>query len=207
MTKKNMMKQRIVIVLAALALLLCGMRPDAPAVEQKNAPSASSAGKRDKAVRKAQPLHSSAWAFGQSGDRNSAIWRQGTPVQNLHKRAVSGVGGGKKAMNTAPGIDNALNAADGNKKKAKNGLALSVENETSAWRKRLPAEGARPDESLPLESRHVVRAFADVEAGDDLSISVGPELILKDEQNRDHSASNSQPDSALGLGMQFKLDF
>lgn len=203
-----MMKQRVIMILVALALLICGMRPDVPAAEQKGAPSASAAGKRDKAAaRKTQALHGSAWAFGQSEDRNSAIWRQGTPAQNLHKRAVSGTGGGKKAMNTAPGIDNALNAASGSKKKPKNGLGLSVENETSAWRERLPAEGARPDESLPLESRHVVRAFADVEAGDDLSISVGPELILKDEQNRDHSASNSQPDSALGLGMQFKLDF
>ena len=128
------------------------------------------------------------------------------PVRSLHDRAVSKAGVKKKAMNTAPGIDNALNEAAGSKKK-KSGLALSVENETSTWRERLPTETARPDEILPLESRHVVRAFADLETGEDLSISVGPELILKDEQNRDHSANNSQPDSALGLGMQFKLDF
>lgn len=157
-------------------------------------------------ARKKKALHGNAWAFGQSDDRDAAIWRQGTPVRSLHDRAVSKAGVKKKAMNTAPGIDNALNEAAGSKKK-KSGLALSVENETSTWRERLPTETARPDEILPLESRHVVRAFADVEAGEDLSISVGPELILKDEQNRDHSASNSQPDSALGLGMQFKLDF
>ncbi len=39
-----------------------------------------------------------------------------------------------------------------------------------------------------------------------LSIRVGPELILKDEQ-RERANANKQPESALGLGMQFKLDF
>ena len=57
-----------------------------------------------------------------------------------------------------------------------------------------------------MQSRHVVRAYADVDAGDDLSIRVGPELILKDEQ-RERANANKQPESALGLGMQFKLDF
>lgn len=156
---------------------------------------------------KKKSLHGSAWAFGQSDDRDAAIWRQGTPVRHLHERAVKDAGLKKKAMNTTPGIDSALDEAAGKKKKKKSGLGVSVENETATWRERLPTESARPDESLPLESRHVVRAFADVDAGEDLSISVGPELILKDEQNRDHSANNSQPDSALGLGMQFKLDF
>jgi len=45
-----------------------------------------------------------------------------------------------------------------------------------------------------------------VDAGDDLNVSVGPELILKDEQ-RERAAANKQPDSALGMGMQFKLGF
>jgi hypothetical protein len=57
-----------------------------------------------------------------------------------------------------------------------------------------------------MQSRHVVRAYADVDAGDDLNVSVGPELILKDEQ-RERTAANKQPDSALGMGMQFKLGF
>lgn len=199
-----MLKRKAILTGAALAFLLCGMRPDAPAAEQKGEQRISAAGKRDAAfARKKKSLHGSVWAFGQSGDRDAALWREGMPAQNLRARAV----GGKKAMNTAPGIDNALNVANENEKKPRGGLGISVENEISTWRERLPAEGARPDECLPLEKRHVVRAFADVEAADDLSISVGPELIIRDEQNREHSAGNSQPDSALGLGMQFKLDF
>ncbi|MGE9984588.1 hypothetical protein [Desulfovibrio sp. SGI.169] len=194
-----MLKRKVILACAALAFLICGLRSDIPAAER-----AGEWGRRDAApAGKRKALHGPAWAFGQSGDRDAALWRDGMPVQRLHERAV----GGKKAMNTASGIDNALNAANENEKKPRGGLGISVENETSTWRERLPAEGARPDESLPLESRHVVRAFADVEAGDALSISVGPELIIRDEQNREHSASNSQPDSALGLGMQFKLDF
>ena len=225
---RKSMKNRWMMIFTAIAALACGAYWPAGSVaaaEQRVAPQVAGTrpatdkhpagaasgqnrpGTGAKAdARKKKALHGNAWAFGQSDDRDAAIWRQGMPVRSLHDRAVSKAGVKKKAMNTAPGIDNALNEAAGSKKK-KSGLALSVDNETSTWRERLPTETARPDEILPLESRHVVRAFADLETGEDLSISVGPELILKDEQNRDHSASNSQPDSALGLGMQFKLDF
>jgi hypothetical protein len=57
-----------------------------------------------------------------------------------------------------------------------------------------------------MQGKRVIRAFADVDAGEDLSINVGPELILKDEQARQDSSS-TQPDSAVGMGMHFKLDF
>ena len=200
-----MLKRKILLAYAVLALLTCGMRPDILAAERKSGQQVVAAGKGDKTpARKKKGLRGSAWAFGQSCDRDSAIWRQGASVRNLQARAV----GGKKAMNTTPGIDNALSAASrNNNKKSRNGLGFRVENEVSTWRERQPAERARPDECPPLEKRHVVRAFADVEAGDDLSISVGPELILKEEQNRERNAGNNQPDSALGLGMQFKFDF
>ena len=189
------------------ATLVCGSPWPAAslaATEQRAAPQAAGS-------RHATGKHPVGAVSGQSRSGPGALkadaGKKGTPVRHLHERAVKDAGLKKKAMNTTPGIDSALDEAAGKKKKKKSGLGVSVENETATWRERLPTESARPDESLPLESRHVVRAFADVDAGEDLSISVGPELILKDEQNRDHSANNSQPDSALGLGMQFKLDF
>lgn len=95
-----------------------GMRPatdrhPAGAASGQNRPGAGA--KAD--ARKKKALHGNAWAFGQSDDRDAAIWRQGTPVRSLHDRAVSKAGVKKKAMNTAPGIDNALNEAAGSKKK------------------------------------------------------------------------------------------
>lgn len=172
-----------------------------PVKPSKAAPGSSAA----KAARNKQGLHARSWAFGQSSDRNAAIWREGVPSEDLHGRAVSGALE-KKAVNTAKGIGSALSGSTQAKKK-KNPLGISMESEISTWREPLPADGARPDEVLPLESRHVVRAYADVEAGDDLSISVGPELILRDEQTRERNSNANQPESVLGMGMQFKMDF
>ncbi len=174
-------------------------------------------------------LHGQPWAFGASEDRKAALWQRGVPARSLKQRAVSsaargafgGVTAPRKgqaadgAMNTGAGIDRALatarsgtgerNAARG--ARPKGGLGLRMENETTTWNVTPMRESLRPDEVLARDSRHVVRAFADMEPTDDLSISVGPELILRDEQRGAESAGASQPDSALGLGMQFKLDF
>ena len=103
------------------------------------------------------------------------------------------------SINTASGINSALKSAN-SKNERKNGLALSVGQEESGWRKKSQLEPEAADENVPMQSRHVVRAYADVDAGDDLNVSVGPELILKDEQ-RERAAANKQPDSALGMGM------
>ena len=84
--------------------------------------------------------------------------------------------------------------------------AVSVGQDESAWRKKSQMEPETADENIPMQSRHVVRAFADVDAGDNLNVRVGPELILKDEQ-RERAGANKQPESALGMGMQFKLGF
>lgn len=174
-------------------------------------------------------LHGQAWAFGASEDRKAALWQRGVPAKSLKQRAVSsaarGAFGGADpprkgqaaagAMDTGRGIDRALSSArspagapKGTRgSRPKGGLGLRMENETTTWNVTPMREAVRPDEVLARDSRHVVRAFADVEPTDDLSISVGPELILKDEQRGAESAGGSQPDSALGLGMQFKLDF
>ena len=138
----------------------------------------------------------------------------GRAAKATGSKAPAGTGarsaGGNGAMDTESGISSALSAAQGGTARAgkpKGSMGLSMENETTTWNVTPMREAMRPDEVQARESRHVVRAFADLEPTDDLSISVGPELILKDEQHGAESAGSSQPDSALGLGMQFKLDF
>lgn len=174
-------------------------------------------------------LHGQPWAFGASEDRKAALWQRGVPAKSLKQRAVSsaagrGAFGGASsprngqatgAMNTGGGIDRALSTARSGAEsrngargaRPKGGLGLRMENETTTWNVTPMRESVRPDEVLARDSRHVVRAFADMEPTEDLSISVGPELILKDEQHGAESAGAGQPDSALGLGMQFRLDF
>jgi hypothetical protein len=149
-------------------------------------------------------IHAPAWAFGSASQSREAL-REGVSTSDLQKRAVGDEAAKDNSINTASGINSALKSAN-SKNERKNGLALSVGQEESGWRKKSQLEPEAADENVPMQSRHVVRAYADVDAGDDLNVSVGPELILKDEQ-RERAAANKQPDSALGMGMQFKLGF
>lgn len=149
-------------------------------------------------------IHAPAWAFGSASQSREAL-REGVSTSDLQKRAVGDEAAKDNSINTASGINSALKSANA-KNERKNGLALSVGQEESGWRKKSQLEPEAADENVPMQSRHVVRAYADVDAGDDLNVSVGPELILKDEQ-RERAAANKQPDSALGMGMQFKLGF
>ena len=152
----------------------------------------------------AKGIHAPAWAFG-GGTQGREALRQGVSTSDLQKRAVGDEAEKDKTVNTASGINSALKDAS-TKGERKNGLALSVGQEESAWRKKSQFEPETADENVPMQSHHVLRAYADVDAGDDLNVRVGPELILKDEQ-RERAAANKQPDSALGMGMQFKLGF
>ena len=171
-------------------------RHEAPAKARR------AAGKKKEAT--GSGIHAPAWAFDDNSHSREA-WREGKSTSDLKKGAVGEEAAKDNSVNTASGINSALKSAQ-NKAERKNGLAVSVGQDESAWRKKSQMEPESVDENVPMQSRHVVRAYADVDAGDDLNIRVGPELILKDEQ-RERTAANKQPESALGMGMQFKLGF
>lgn len=153
------------------------------------------------------------------GSKSAAAGTSGAAKGASQKSAAKNGAPGHGAMDTESGIDRALaaaqamadaeaaEAAKGQHAKPKGSLGMSMKNSTTTWNVTPMREAMRPDEVLVRDRHHVLRAFADVEPTEDLSIRVGPELILKDEQHGAESAGASQPDSALGLGMQFKLDF
>lgn len=147
-----------------------------------------------------ETLHAKPWAFGRSSDRDAALWHNG-----IDGNAITHKSSPKKAANTSSGIDQAL--IDAQKKSRKGKLGVSMENESTTWKVSPQQKSLRPDEDKVRDSRHVVRAYAGVEAGDDFNISVGPELILKDEGHGEDAAKSDQPDSVLGLGMKFQYDF
>lgn len=145
-----------------------------------------------------QSMHAKPWAFGYSEDRNSAIWHKGVNGDVISRK--------QKEEKNNNGMDNSQQIRD-NEGHAKSSVGLSFKDETGSWKVAPSQKAMRPDEDKVRDSRHVVRAFADVEASDDLSFSIGPELILKDERRGDESAKSDQPDSELGMGMRFKYDF
>lgn len=157
------------------------------------------------------------WTFGTSRDRDNALWRDGVETDSLRKRAL-GLDKGNAAS-----IEHALREADRQARQEsrkareaekaaeeKNRLGMNIRRDDSVWRTELPSDEARPDELRPLERRHVVRAYADFMDSDDASLTIGPELMLKDESNEWNRKKGERPednDPSLGLGMQFSLDF
>lgn len=181
------------------------LKKEKPAAgKMQKAPVASS---RQLPVKKQKnSLHARDWTFSEGSSRDA--WQiQGMPTNNLQGRAVGSpvpknITPGQ-VVNTSKGIDSALSHAEKSKKKG--ALALSVDDESSPWRESVTSDKT-PDENLSMESRHVVRAYADTEVSEDMNIGLGPELILRNEQ-RERPSNNKQPDSVLGMGMQFKLGF
>ena len=181
------------------------LKKEKPAAgKMQKAPVASS---RQLPVKKQKnSLHARDWTFSEGSSRDA--WQiQGMPTNNLQGRAVGSpvpkdITPGQ-VVNTSKGIDSALSHAEKSKKKS--ALALSVDDESSPWRESVTSDKT-PDENLSMESRHVVRAYADTEVSEDMNIGLGPELILRNE-HRERPSNNKQPDSVLGMGMQFKLGF
>lgn len=196
-----MNKGLFLLLLPALALAPCTESTLA-------ADSASAVASTKSAPAKPRPDRSSktgkpgAWSFGDA-NRSRKAWTLSISAESLHRKALGEKARRSNSVNTATGISNALDAAA--KKNRADGLHLNIDQESTSWRgQHLPGH-TLPDEHLPLESRHVVRALADVEAAEDLNISLGPKLILKNE-NQGRFADKS-PDTELGMSMQFKLDF
>lgn len=156
------------------------------------------AGAHDKiAAQAGDSVHASPWAFGRSSTRDDEIWKKGVDSRKIFRNNPQG--------NVS--ISEGKAAAREEARKRHKPLGLSMKDESGTW-KVAPDSGAlRPDELKLRDNRHVVSAFADVEAGEDLSIRLGPELILRDDTKGDETARADQPETVFGLGMNFKYDF
>lgn len=166
--------------------------------------------RRDRKQKNAS-LHGESWAFGQSAAREDALWKKGVEGETLHHHATGGKWTAPAVGNTAS-IEASLRRESERQKKdeerqRRGGLGMSLDTDDSVWRPQTPTAPGKPDETLSIgNSRHTLRAFGGVRS-DDLSISVGPEITLKDRENGNHFAHSEEPDSAVGMGMRFSLDF
>lgn len=164
-----------------------------------------------RAKKEKPPLHGESWAFGQSTAREDALWKKGVEGETLHHRATGGNQKAPAVGNTASIEASLRREAERRKKdedrRRRGGLGMSLDTDDSVWRPQTPAAPGKPDETLSIgNSRHTLRAFGGVRS-DDLSISVGPEITVKDRENGNHFAHSEEPDSAVGMGMRFSLDF
>lgn len=150
-------------------------------------------------------LHAQPWTFGQSSDRANNLWKLGVDGQAISRKNKSQDKptsfkdkSKAKSLNSNPQAHNSQTRPK---------VGLEMQTKGGSWAVAPELKNIRPDEEKLRDQQHVFRAFAGVEAGEDFDISFGPELILRDDEHTAESANADQPDSALGLGMKFKLDF
>lgn len=142
-----------------------------------------------------------AWAFGKSLDRGASLWHHGENAASILNKSRP-----TPQIPPSSGNNGQAAAADA-ETRAKGRMGFSMKDEGQTWKVAPEQKKFRPDEEITRDRRHVLRAFADVRAAKDFNISLGPELILKDEQHSEGGAIADQPDSELGLGMKFQYDF
>lgn len=136
------------------------------------------------------------WVFGVSPDRDDIIWKKGINAKQINERSRPEA----RKKKAKPSDEASAKSAK------KSAFGLSMENSESRWKADAAGE-PRPDEDMVRDRKRVFRAYAGVKPSDDITISVGPELIIKDESHGESSANAADPDSAFGLGMKFKYDF
>ena len=150
---------------------------------------------------KNEGVHGQPWAFGVSQSREEALWQSSVNAHDMQDRATPDRK--SKAHDISPSADQSPQKRSRGKRDS---IGMSWDRQKGRWRS--SAAPNTPDEHLPVESEHHVRAYADVPAGDGLDIKMGPEVIVKDGKETPYTGKrNEDPKSSVGMGMQFKLDF
>lgn len=165
----------------------------APAKSAQLGKSALKTSSTQKQAGKGNALHGQPWAFG--GGRSTFSWsRTGLDGDELLNQAT-----GKKS--TAK-IDKARTEQ---KRGATDGISVSVDREVKDWHT-APGNELHPGEDVALDAQHRVRAFATMKSSD-LSLGLGPEVIVRDQQSNHSFNPSEQPDVEPGVGMRLMLDF
>lgn len=163
------------------------------------------------------PVPSRPWHFSSASSRTrDPLWRQGLSHKTLGRkttppRAASGVPEGK-GVDTQQSIDAALETA------APSGPSMhlsvgknmtvrgSVSNQVTAWRNPI-TEPVRIGQEVIIERKNVMGAYADIDAGDDVTISAGPEYTIQSEQGLEQAGAHHNEPNSLGVGLRLEWAF
>lgn len=179
--------------------------------------------KSKKSAQKVQAPHADAWAFSSKKPRPvDSIWTQGLAPQALKNAAVTSLKDkalkkGLNAPEVPPVLPPKAQAEKANKirlKAAENPLGKGMplrgdfDSVSSGWHSSGLKNDLRIDQDVNRQETNIYGAYADLEAGDDFTLSAGPEFSHTRTQNATQGNSHSQSDSSsLGLGLHLKWDF
>lgn len=172
------------------------------------APALCAARTSDKAgPRRVQASGKHGWTF--STDAAQARrWQKGISGAELQHKAVAGAAD----RNTAASSVAATRKSSGGTSSAagtgssRSGLAVSWERDIATWQVETPSKLRQAGETFSLRERHIVRAQAQA-GSDNAFVSIGPEVILKNDDDRALAKDTNSPESAVGFGMRFMLGF
>lgn len=155
------------------------------------------------------PDPASGWSFGEDNGRE-ARWSRGISGAALRHRAVvreaAAMTASPDAASQAAGRGRARAAQASPPGEALSPVVLSWERDTATWHPEASARIRQAGEVFSLHERHIVRAQARV--GDrNASLSIGPEVILRDDNDRAIAKDPHSPESAVGIGMRFWIGF
>lgn len=157
------------------------------------------------------------WHFSSASSRAmDPLWRQGLSHKTLVRkamppRAVSGVPEGK-GVDTQQSIDAALETASpsGSPMHLSVGKNMTVRgavsNQVTVWRNPI-TKPVRIGQEVIIESKNVMGAYADIDAGDDVTISAGPEFTIQGEQGLEQSGAHHNEPNSLGVALRLEWVF
>ncbi len=141
-------------------------------------------------------------SFGFETQRSKSYWNNnGIDGEDLMRHAVRN---GKQKPAKAQSEKAQSEAKETQQPEKKRNLRFSVDSEKSDWRA-LPGE--KFGEDVNIKGQHRMRAFATSE-DEDISLGVGPEVIVRDTQNiKSYAQDPSQPDVDTGVGMRMQFNW
>lgn len=160
--------------------------------------------------------HADTWAFSTQKPRPvDTIWTQGMAPQALKNASVIGLK--NKAITTglsAPAVPPVMpprpQTPKQNLQNKSRGMQLrgDVDSINSSWHSSGLKHDLRIDQDMNRLETNIYGAYADIEAGEDLTLSAGPEFSHTRTQSATHGNSHTQTETgSLGLGFHLKWDF
>lgn len=214
----------LLLVLSPAPSLAQPQASDTPSAQQQTKQQARQQASK-KTIKKLPkvPPPASAWAFSQ-GPRppNPAdnIWKRGLAAKALKDAAVVGLK--NKALKNQVKAPPVPEVAPPTKPLATNiespplpptsegmplgkGLRVRSDSLNSSWHNTALKNDMRIDQDVIRQETNVYGAYSDIEAGEDVTFSAGPEFThTRTQTSTQHSPSDS---GTLGVGVQLKWDF
>ncbi|MCR4666343.1 MAG: hypothetical protein K5657_03510 [Desulfovibrio sp.] len=143
----------------------------------------------------------------QGGSPPHTAWFQGNNPTGIRQK--NSISGDDLQQNAVLGIQKPR-ATQERSQSANNkpSYVLQYDNKSSEWRTApQKQQGSNADENLILHGEHRIKAMKNLDDSESFDVNAGPEVIIKDDKQNKKVTTSDQPDSEIGIGLQFNYRF